>query len=45
MFISSTRMCLRVLYQGYNDAEYLVDLITEADRQGRGGELADHYDG
>ncbi len=29
---------------GNNDAEYLVDLVTEADRQGRAAELADIYD-
>ncbi|MEW5308615.1 MAG: hypothetical protein WDW38_000559 [Sanguina aurantia] len=29
---------------GYNDAEYLVDLITEADHMGRGHVFADHYD-
>uniref|UniRef100_A0A7S0ULM3 ABC transporter domain-containing protein n=1 Tax=Polytomella parva TaxID=51329 RepID=A0A7S0ULM3_9CHLO len=28
---------------GYNDAEYLVDLVTEADRIGRAQDLADHY--
>lgn len=28
---------------GYNEAEFLVDFVTEADRQGRGSELAQHY--
>ena len=28
----------------YNDAEWLVDLFTEADREGRGGDFADAYD-
>eukprot|EP00798_Chlamydomonas_sp_ICE-L_P008106 gene8106-1352_t len=28
---------------GYNDAEFLVDLITEADRKGRGNEIAVGY--
>lgn len=28
---------------GYNDAEYLVDLITKSDRQGKGAEIADYY--
>lgn len=26
-----------------NDAEYLTDIVTEADRMGRGGEFADAY--
>jgi hypothetical protein len=28
---------------GYNDAEFLVDLVTEADRQGYSMEIADKY--
>ncbi|KAG2493535.1 hypothetical protein HYH03_008349 [Edaphochlamys debaryana] len=28
---------------GYNDAEYLVDLVTEADIAGQGEALTDHY--
>eukprot|EP00955_Chlamydomonas_euryale_P027378 288781-Chlamydomonas_euryale.AAC.1 len=28
---------------GYNDAEFLVDLVTEADRQGKGNEIAEGY--
>ncbi|KXZ47828.1 hypothetical protein GPECTOR_32g440 [Gonium pectorale] len=30
---------------GYNDAEYLVDLITEADIAGKSDDMADHYVG
>eukprot|EP00195_Chlamydomonas_chlamydogama_P009759 CAMPEP_0202901782 /NCGR_PEP_ID=MMETSP1392-20130828/14649_1 /ASSEMBLY_ACC=CAM_ASM_000868 /TAXON_ID=225041 /ORGANISM="Chlamydomonas chlamydogama, Strain SAG 11-48b" /LENGTH=615 /DNA_ID=CAMNT_0049588397 /DNA_START=85 /DNA_END=1932 /DNA_ORIENTATION=+ len=29
---------------GYNEAEFLVDLVTEADRQGKGAVIADNYD-
>lgn len=29
--------------QGYNEAEFLVDWVTDADRQGRGDELASLY--
>ena len=29
---------------GYNDAEFLVDLITEADHSGKGNAVADYYD-
>ncbi|GAX75671.1 hypothetical protein CEUSTIGMA_g3114.t1 [Chlamydomonas eustigma] len=29
---------------GYNEAEFLVDLVTEADRQGKGSEIADAYE-
>lgn len=28
---------------GYNDAEYLVDLVTEADLSGKSDCMADHY--
>ena len=28
---------------GYNDAEYLVDLVTEADHVGKGGDMAAFY--
>ncbi|GLC33334.1 hypothetical protein PLESTB_000344800 [Pleodorina starrii] len=30
---------------GYNDAEYLVDMVTEADIAGQSDQLADHYAG
>lgn len=30
---------------GYNDAEYLVDLVTEADLAGQADKMADHYAG
>ena len=35
-----TEVCPNVkeFTSGYNDAEYITDLITEADRMGRGGE-------
>ena len=29
---------------GLNPAEWLVDLFTQADREGRGGDFADAYD-
>ena len=29
--------------EGYNDAEYLVDLVTEADHMGKGGDMAAFY--
>ncbi|KAG2482622.1 hypothetical protein HYH03_018464 [Edaphochlamys debaryana] len=29
---------------GYNDAEYLVDLVTEADQKGKSDDFADHYE-
>lgn len=29
--------------KGYNEAEFLVDFVTDADRQGKGDALADHY--
>lgn len=34
---------IKAYEKGYNDAEYLVDLITEADRFGKGHEFADAY--
>jgi len=42
----ATMACPRVkeMTEGYNDAEFLVDLVTEADRQNRGGEVADAYE-
>ena len=27
----------------YNEAEWMVDVITEADRKGKGGMVADHW--
>uniref|UniRef100_A0A7S3VU76 ABC transporter domain-containing protein n=1 Tax=Dunaliella tertiolecta TaxID=3047 RepID=A0A7S3VU76_DUNTE len=35
---------LKEMEAGYNDAEFLVDFVTDADRQGRGNVLADFYD-
>ena len=42
-----TEVCPNVkeFTSGYNDAEYITDLITEADRMGRGGEFAQAYAG
>ncbi len=37
-------VCVCVCVCRYNEAEYLVDFVTEADRQGRGEELAMHYE-
>lgn len=34
---------VKEMSSGYNEAEFLVDFVTEADRQGRGADLADHY--
>ncbi len=36
-------VCVCVCVYRYNDAEYLVDLITEADRLGKGEMFADAY--
>ena len=30
---------------GYNDAEYITDMITEADRMGKGGDFVQAYAG
>ena len=42
-----TEVCPNVkeFTSGYNDAEYITDLITEADRMGRGGDFAQAYAG
>ncbi len=36
---------VKEMSEGYNEAEFLVDFVTEAARQGRGGELAKYYAG
>lgn len=33
----------REFEKGYNEAEFLVDFVTDADRQGKGSALADYY--
>uniref|UniRef100_A0A7S3VTN2 ABC transporter domain-containing protein n=1 Tax=Dunaliella tertiolecta TaxID=3047 RepID=A0A7S3VTN2_DUNTE len=35
---------LKEMEAGYNDAEFLVDLVTDGDRHGRGDRMADYYD-
>jgi hypothetical protein len=42
----ATSLCKdhRTIETGYNEAELLVDFVTEVDRKQRGGELADFYD-
>jgi len=42
-FAMSTCPKVKEMSDGYNDAEFLVDLVTEADRQGMGHEIADGY--
>lgn len=42
-FATSGCCGVKEMTAGYNEAEFLVDFITEADRQGRGSELAEHY--
>jgi hypothetical protein len=44
VFATSVCKDVKVMEAGYNEAEFLVDFVTEADRKQRGGELADHYD-
>lgn len=34
---------IKEMTTGYNEAEWLVDLITEADRKGKGNLIADHW--
>mmetsp|Transcript_15663 Transcript_15663/g.27086 ORF Transcript_15663/g.27086 Transcript_15663/m.27086 type:complete len:488 (-) Transcript_15663:808-2271(-) len=42
-FATSGCSGVKEMTAGYNEAEFLVDFVTEADRQNRGGELADYY--
>ncbi|GFH26288.1 ABC transporter domain-containing protein, partial [Haematococcus lacustris] len=42
-FASSALTGVKEMSEGYNEAEFLVDFVTEADRQGKGEALAEHY--
>lgn len=42
-FFSASCPHVKEYEAGYNDAEYIVDLITEADRFGKGPEFAQAY--
>lgn len=43
-FVKSSAPDVKEYVAGCNDAEYVVDLITEADRLGKGEEFAAHYE-
>ncbi|KAL6759459.1 P-loop containing nucleoside triphosphate hydrolase protein [Haematococcus lacustris] len=42
-FANSALTGVKEMSEGYNEAEFLVDYVTEADRQGKGEALAEHY--
>lgn len=42
-FVQSVSPDMKEMEAGYNDAEFLVDWVTDADRQGRGDEMGENY--